>query len=240
MTTPAAGRVPLVSCVMPTADRRAFVPQAIRYFRRQDYPNKELVVVDDGADPVEDLVPTDPQVRYVRLTGRRTLGAKRNACVEVCRGELVMHWDDDDWMAPHRITYQVAALVRSGAEVCGSSRLLFYDPVRGHTWLYDYAPDGRPWIAGGTLLYTKTFWRRAPFPDIQVGSDTVFVWNQPLDTAAFLPDYRYYVAVIHPGNTSPKLLSHALWTRWEANVEHLIGDDMPFYHALGTAPEAQR
>ena len=47
---------PLVSCVMPTADRRRFVPQAIGYFLAQDYPNRELVIVDDGKESVEDLV----------------------------------------------------------------------------------------------------------------------------------------------------------------------------------------
>src|SRR5262249_6596674 len=98
---------PLVSCVMPTADRRLFVPHAIRYFQSQDYGNKELVIVDDGAESIADLVPEDPCIRYVRLTGQRPLGTKRNECVEACRGELIMHWDDDDWMAPHRITYQV-------------------------------------------------------------------------------------------------------------------------------------
>ena len=62
---------PLVSCVMPTADRRLFVPLAIRNFQSQDYTNKELVIVDDGADCVADLVPEDPQIRYVRLSGSR-------------------------------------------------------------------------------------------------------------------------------------------------------------------------
>ena len=46
---PATG-LPLVSCVMPTANRRPYVAQAIRYFQRQDYPNKELVILDDGED----------------------------------------------------------------------------------------------------------------------------------------------------------------------------------------------
>jgi hypothetical protein len=35
---------PPVSCIMPTANRRAFVPRAVVYFLRQDYPNKELVI----------------------------------------------------------------------------------------------------------------------------------------------------------------------------------------------------
>jgi hypothetical protein len=36
---------PLISCVMPTPGRLHFVAQAIAYFRRQDYPNRELVIV---------------------------------------------------------------------------------------------------------------------------------------------------------------------------------------------------
>ena len=36
----------MVSCIMPTYDRRKFVPQAIKYFLRQDYQNTELIVLD--------------------------------------------------------------------------------------------------------------------------------------------------------------------------------------------------
>ena len=51
MTIPAEGvpgaGLPLVSCIMPTADRRRFVPRAVHQFLAQDYPNKELVILDD-------------------------------------------------------------------------------------------------------------------------------------------------------------------------------------------------
>jgi len=47
---------PLVSCLMPTmARRRLFVPQAIRYFQRQNYPNKELLIVDYGRNRLRKL-----------------------------------------------------------------------------------------------------------------------------------------------------------------------------------------
>ena len=53
---------------MPTRNRRAFVGQAIAYFQRQDYPARELIIVDDGDDPVGDLIPPDdPRIRYVAL-----------------------------------------------------------------------------------------------------------------------------------------------------------------------------
>ena len=50
---------------MPTHNRRPFVAQAIVYFLRQDYPNRELIIVDDGTDPVADLIPDDPRIRYL-------------------------------------------------------------------------------------------------------------------------------------------------------------------------------
>ena len=76
---------PLVSCIMPTHNRRPFVAQAIVYFLRQDYPNRELIVVDDGTDPVADLIPDDPCIRYLHQEHTSTLGAKRIQASSTCR-----------------------------------------------------------------------------------------------------------------------------------------------------------
>ena len=174
--------LPPVSCIMPTAGRRRWVQQAIRYFLRQDYPNRELVILDDGA--AEAVIPPDPRIRYQRLSGTCTLGTKRNLCVEASRGELILHWDDDDWFAKNRISYQVDALVHAGAEICGLSRMLFHEPQTARTWLYEYpTTHGLRWLAGGSLLYTTNFWRQGPFPDKQVASDTSFIWGHALDDA---------------------------------------------------------
>lgn len=215
---------------MPTtARRRLFVPQAIRYFLRQDYPNKELLVVDDGPEPMADLVPEHPQVRYVRLEGSRTLGVKRNLCVEAAQGDLIMHWDDDDWTTAQRISYQVEALLNADAEICGLRQMIFYELARGRAWLYEYPPSQRKWLAGNSLLYTREFWRRSPFPDVQVASDTRFVWSQKLERSVALADYRFYVGMIHPENTSQKNYHGSYWSPWPGDVQGLMGDDYSFY-----------
>src|SRR5215213_744350 len=111
MATGAERARPLVSCIMPTHDRRPFVGRAIEQFLRQDYPRRELIVVDDGADAVRDLVPglgadpgsETPRIRYLRLESRRTLGGKRNLACREAQGAVIVHWDDDDWMAPWRL-----------------------------------------------------------------------------------------------------------------------------------------
>ena len=152
------------------------------------------------------------------------------------RGELIMHWDDDDWMAPWRISYQLSELQRTGAEACGLRRMLFYEPASRQAWLYDYPENQRPWLAGGSLLYRRTFWERAPFPDLQVGSDTYFVWNQPLDHAVALPDFSFYVAIVHANNTSPKELTGPYWSAWTSDLRAIMGDDLDSFDARPAQP----
>ncbi len=100
-------RLPLVSCIMPTYNRRKFIPHAIEYFLRQDYSNKELIIIDDGSDIVEDLVPADTSIRYFKLSKKLTLGAKLNMACTYAKGDVIANWDDDDWYASSRLQYQV-------------------------------------------------------------------------------------------------------------------------------------
>jgi hypothetical protein len=57
----------LISALCATKNRRAFLPEALRCFQRQDWPDRELVVLDDGDDPVADLIPDDPLIRHAIL-----------------------------------------------------------------------------------------------------------------------------------------------------------------------------
>ncbi|MEI2692743.1 MAG: glycosyltransferase family A protein [Anaerolineae bacterium] len=147
---------------MPTADRRAFVGQAIAYFLRQDYPNRELIVVDDGVDAVADLMPEDSRIRYLRLPGRRSVGAKRNLACAAAAGEIIVHWDDDDWSAARRLSYQVEELLRQGADLCGLSAVNYYDPRQRQAWQYVYPAHAPAWVGGNTLCYRKEQLARQP------------------------------------------------------------------------------
>lgn len=72
------------------------------WFKQQTYPNKELVILNDEEGVVYES--DDPEVRvYNEPTRYPTLGDKRNAACELCNGEYIAVWDDDDISLPHRL-----------------------------------------------------------------------------------------------------------------------------------------
>ncbi|MDQ5836378.1 MAG: glycosyltransferase [Acidobacteriota bacterium] len=218
---------------MPTRNRRRFVGQAIWYFLRQDYPHKELIVLDDGEDGVADLIPADERIRYVRLERVLSLGAKRNLGCGLSRGELIAHWDDDDWMAAHRLRLQVAQLVEHDAHACGTRDVLYYWPDAGEAWLYRYPEQERPWLAGCTLLYRREAWAEHPFPEINVGEDSAFVRQFLPERLHAAPDPSFYVGLIHSGNTGAKNLRDPRWQRRPLDeVSRLLALDSTFYAGL--------
>ena len=224
---------PLVSCIMPTYNRRQFVPQAIKYFLRQDYPYKELIILDDGTDKICDLVPDLPEITYTALSSKLSVGEKRNLAVEASRGELILHWDDDDWMHPCRISYQVEHMLRTGADVSGISKVLFYDVRTGKLWLYKYPDQQQAWLCGGSLCYQKTFWAKKKFARLDIGEDTKFIWTEPKGKMLALADFKFYVAMIHSHNTCAKSLSHPWWQLWQGeSAQVLMEEDMHFYARL--------
>ena len=222
-----------VSCIMPTSDRQRFVTRAISYFLAQDYANKELLILDDGEKPMPELGRIDERVRYLRLEQKTALGAKRNlACCEA-RGDIIAHWDDDDWTANWRLSYQVEALIVNNAAVCGLDKLYFYEPQRDQAWQYVYPDRARFWVAGGTLCYLKSFWRENPFPNINVGEDTRFVWSGDARKMIALQDASFYVAMIHPGNTSRKRTSDPRYRQVAPElIRDVMGEDFEIHAGL--------
>lgn len=203
-------RLPLVTCIMPTSGRREFVPISIEQFLAQDYPRAELLVLDDGPDPVEDLIPANSKIRYFRLDGKLPIGPKRNRACELAEGTLIAHWDDDDWYPPWRLARQVGALLEAKADVCGTATLYFFDPRQRKAFEYRYGGSD-PWLSGNSMLYTKAFWSRHQFSDLPTGEDALFVKNCWPQRLCDLADPALAIARLHNHHTSPKATSGLYW-----------------------------
>lgn len=86
----------LVSIIIPTYNRAHLLADAIRSVLAQDYPHKQLIVVDDGSqDGTRQLVGNFAGVEYIYQPNKGQAAA-RNAGLRQCRGEFVASLDSDD------------------------------------------------------------------------------------------------------------------------------------------------
>lgn len=194
---------PYVSCIMPTANRPNYVALAAAYFLDQDFKDVELIVVDDGKESVRSMIPDSRRIKYFYTDPIGTIGKKRNYACERASGEIIMHWDDDDWYGHEWISRQITALTQSGADICGLNQILFFSPLVNKFWNYANKDQERPWLAGATMAYRKSFWQDHPFKDIQIGEDYDYIWN----TGAKIYAHDYtdgFIATLHAGNTTLK------------------------------------
>lgn len=202
----------LVSCIMPTYDRRGLVELALRCYQRQDWPEKELIVLDDGSDPIEDLCKGIPGVTYARHHGDKLLlGTKRNLCCEMARGEVICHFDDDDWSAPTRITDQVTRLLESGKAMTGYWSMYFWSELLGKAFFYD---EGGPNYAVGTsMCYRRDWWKDHRFRDVAKAEDNFAVFAaRDAYQLICAPADQLMVAVSHRRCTSnPNRLGQNCW-----------------------------
>ncbi len=125
--------LPFVSVCTPTFNRRPFIAAMLQCFHHQTYPKDrmEWIIVDDGTDPIEDLVSQHPCVQYYRLGEKISLGKKRNLMHEKARGDIIVYMDDDDYYPPDRVSHAVDTLLhhkkrKTGVKLAGSSEMCIY------------------------------------------------------------------------------------------------------------------
>ena len=98
-----------VSIVIPTYNRADFVREAIASVLQQDYPDVDLIVVDDGSrdDTAAVVSGFGPAVRYL-YQENRGVSAARNRGVASSTGDLIAFLDSDDLWLPSKVSAQVA------------------------------------------------------------------------------------------------------------------------------------
>lgn len=200
-------KAPYVSCIMPTANREKYIPFATRYFLEQNYPLAELIIIDDGKSSVASLVPEDERIRYYYTAPLGTIGLKRNYAIELAKGDIIMHWDDDDWRALDWISRSVDFLIANDADVTGIKHVHYFSPIRNIFWQGDAhnrnKQNTRVWLNGATLAYWKSYWEKHPFKDLQKGEDEEFIQHE--GAKVFAHDYiNGFVGILHQHNTTIK------------------------------------
>lgn len=190
-----------VSCLCPTFGRfpqfGRLLAEAVWCFLQQDYPNKELVILNDCAP--QRIVCNAPGVVVINLQNRfPTLGEKYNALVRCSSGDLLLPWEDDDLSLPWRI--------RQSVERIGTNA--YWNPQR--SWYCNagvlHSDHAHGVCHNASAFVHSAWWGVGGYPATNGDQDAIFDsrlrrWSvaEPLgeDTREWSYVYRWGVSPLH-------------------------------------------
>ncbi len=106
---------PLVSVVIPSYNRAGLIGKTIDSVLNQDYPNIEIIVVDDcSSDDTESVIAGyGDRVIFRRHDENKGAPAARNTGLEISRGKYIAFLDSDDTWTYNKISAQMDVMISS-------------------------------------------------------------------------------------------------------------------------------
>jgi O-antigen biosynthesis protein len=116
---PKVSKPPMVSVVICAYNAERTMEACLKSLRQLDYPNYEVVVVDDGSrDKTAEIAARFPEFRLIRQPNKG-LSVARNVGMAAALGEIIAYTDSDCVVDPHWLTFMVGAMVANGFDACG-------------------------------------------------------------------------------------------------------------------------
>jgi glycosyltransferase involved in cell wall biosynthesis len=112
---------PLVSILIPAYNAGNWIADTLRSAIEQTWPEKEIIVVDDGSRDETARIARRFEQRGVRVVTKPNEGAAatRNYAFQLSKGDYIQWLDADDLLSPEKVALQV-----EGAEALHDRRLL--------------------------------------------------------------------------------------------------------------------
>jgi glycosyltransferase involved in cell wall biosynthesis len=227
---------------MPTVNRPVFVAHSIKLFQAQDYVNKELIIVDESTERLLLDMHTTKNICRVLVASDMllSLGAKCNLGCSLAQGEIICHWDDDDYFAPHRLTHQAQPILAGTADIVGLEMDVVFNVNEWTAWRCSPTLKKEVFYGGvvtGAIMYRKALWGiNAAHPNKTIGEDADFLRHLHLFGAklASIPNKNSFIYIRH-GDTWPLPPHyHPHMHEWQqVEVETILPEkELAFYATL--------
>ena len=202
--------LPKVSIITPTYNRRKLFPLAIRNFYAFQYPAEKMewIIIDDSSDPdlsISDIIPkNDSRIKYISVknpTGERmSVAYKRNIGAKEATHDYIVHMDDDDYYPAGSVMFRIKMLMQYGPRgigCVGCSRVGIYDITANKSSI---ATDGNISLSEASMAYTKDFWKKQSFNEIEnFGEYRSFIQGR-FDKIMDVPYTYVIIAISHTTN----------------------------------------
>ncbi len=179
----------MISCLCVTrGDRLGLLAEAIGDYRRQTFPDRELLVLHDGDDARHRAIlalaeaGAGAPIRVEQVAPGLRLGGLRTLAIERARGDWICQWDDDDRYHPLRLQMQWDSAAAEGAAVNYLADQLHWFRPDGLLCWDDWDSEPYPMnLIQGTILARRDV--LPPYPDLPAGEDTAQTYALLRDAA---------------------------------------------------------
>jgi len=169
-------KLPPISIITPTRNRRSVFELTVYQFLNFDYPRDKIqwVILDNGTDKIKDLLPLKGNnIKYMTLDGeqRYNLGDLRNHCIKHCDNDIIVYMDDDDYYPKETIYARVMALIKylpEGIECVGTVTGMGYNIITGDVQILS---NGDKYLMEASLCHTKKFWLDRGFKKTNIAAE---------------------------------------------------------------------
>jgi len=177
----------LVSIILPTYNRAAYLGRALESVLAQTYGNWECRIIDDGStDDTEAVLARydDPRIFYRRQENQGVSGA-RNTGIAECQGEVLALLDSDDEWLPRKLETQLSYMAEKGYEICQTDEIWYRGGKRVNQPARYAKPEG--WffedalelclISPSCTMFTRAAWAvMGPFDTAMPSCEDYDMW----------------------------------------------------------------
>lgn len=178
---------PLVSVIVPTANRPALLADALASLAGQSYPHWEAVVVNDGGEALELPPSVAGKSTSIRLPERGGAARARNVALRAARGAVIAFLDDDDLWLPRHLEALIEGLRASGAAFAYTKSVPVEERLEGgrrhelrRGFAYDYR-YARELLLVRSLMPPTTWGARREAFERCGGFDEALAWTEDWD-----------------------------------------------------------
>lgn len=219
---------------------RLLAEKSIASFLQQTYPNKHLIIVNDGSYSFGNI--NKELITEIKLDKKYILGELRNIGIRsIPQHGVYLQWDDDDWHHPELMEEQYKYMTSKNVDGCLLKREVTYCFKINAAWI------SAPQIGKiGTImcrLNGDVFYPAG----LAKAEDDIFLINYKKKYKVAIwdnPGY-YYLRFVHGHNTwddehfNISKLKKNVWTISKKDREYLA-KIVPLYDALQTAVRAKK
>jgi glycosyltransferase involved in cell wall biosynthesis len=204
-----------ISILIPTYNRKKFLPLIIRNILSQSYPKDklELIIDDDGQEKLLNNIDLENmkevlkpiKIKYIDNLPKRSIGKKRDDLIKKASSKIVVFMDDDDLYFPSYIQYSYECLKQNKVGCVGSTQMLFtMSDDEFKTYMINCG-DKKRLIHEATLMMTKKFYRAScGFADSSQGEGNNIFYG--MENQVHITDiFNIMCCIQHSGNTIDKL-----------------------------------